>query len=139
MDRERLKQLYLTEVPMRKISEELGVEINELYKEIWKLKELGELPRDVQRRSVNKCYVWQECEPDGIVVNCTCKVAKQCVYGNAQATTGEPKCNYISITGHMRGCDPDKCDKFAKVSRERKRFNVKGENFNERYVINSTR
>lgn len=44
-------------------------------------------------------------------VCCTKEVIKKCIYGDAN---GVPSCNYIGITGHKRGCDPDHCTEFVR-------------------------
>lgn len=42
-------------------------------------------------------------------VCCTKEVMEKCVYGNMN---GVPSCDYISITGHRRECDPECCTEF---------------------------
>lgn len=39
---------------------------------------------------------------------------RQCYYsaGNTATTNCAAACNYITIVGHRRGCDPRQCDKF---------------------------
>lgn len=41
---------------------------------------------------------------------CTGKVAKKCIYGGTCG--GTYCCNYLLITGHMRGCNWRACDKY---------------------------
>lgn len=47
-------------------------------------------------------------------VCCTNEIKKKCAYGN---TNGVPSCDFINITGHSRGCDPERCTKYVKVKR----------------------
>lgn len=60
-------------------------------------------------------------KPDGVVVNCTRKVSRQCVYGFENPVVGSALCNYILCEGHMRGCPPEACTHFAKVSKDNPR------------------
>lgn len=48
-------------------------------------------------------------------VNCTDEVLKNCIYGN---TNGIPTCDYISVTGHQRGCDPKHCTRYRSKCEE---------------------
>lgn len=52
------------------------------------------------------------------LIKCDIKKARKCVYGLAEtAPVTACVCNYCQITGKLRGCPPDKCDKFERVSR----------------------
>ena len=55
-------------------------------------------------------------EPDKKTVACS-KAIKTCRY--AQKADGRLCCDYISVAGHSRGCDPEQCDKYEKVIRKR--------------------
>lgn len=58
----------------------------------------------MRKRTINGFYK--------IIDRCkSCKYrGSDCGYGN---------CDYILITGHMRGCDPENCDKYEKGKRLR--------------------
>ena len=55
-------------------------------------------------------------------IKCNQCVAKKCIYGTGQGLEQSGLCNYILITGHMRGCPPESCDKYT----EGKKLTVKG-------------
>lgn len=55
---------------------------------------------------------------DPVTYQCS-KVIKTCAYSeNVGAALA---CNYISIEGHRRMCDPEACDKYKKAERKRGR------------------
>lgn len=50
----------------------------------------------------------------------SCK-RKDCIYKSITKTLGEVTCNYYSITGKLRLCDVEKCDKYEKGVKKRGR------------------
>lgn len=50
--------------------------------------------------------------------NCTQEVMLVCKFASDNKNRSN-YCDYIGIVGHMRGCDPSKCDKFEKKTEKR--------------------
>lgn len=73
-------------------SEQCGIEKEEKIKPWYKMSD-----SDINKIKLEKC--------------------SKCVYRcgfNFRGTAAGILCNYLEITGHMRGCRPDQCDKFKK-------------------------
>lgn len=49
----------------------------------------------------------------------TVHLCRTCIYG-CGGNESDPKCNYIGITGHMRGCKAENCEKYHKGRRIRR-------------------
>lgn len=47
------------------------------------------------------------------------KHCKTCVYANVSANLGGLYCDYTSIVGESRNCDPRHCDKYEKAKGKR--------------------
>ena len=57
-------------------------------------------------------------KPDGITVRCTRSISRTCVYGSWPGSDTDNLCNYILCEGHSRGCDPNRCDKYSKITKD---------------------
>ena len=51
-------------------------------------------------------------------VKCTEAVMKTCKYARYMCSN-ERYCDYISRTGHRRGCPPEECDKYEKKKKSK--------------------
>lgn len=64
-------------------------------------------------------YKVEEKERKPGTIYCDINVSKKCIYGlRSSGTYGTNLCNYILITGKMRGCPWSECDKFCEGSRK---------------------
>ena len=126
-------ELWKTGMSYEAVSKKLGRSARVVQEHIRKAKADGRIPKDfkvkVKRRRRKRSSSFNEMrqqyknppeKPDGIVVKCTASVAKKCVYG-CLYQPNQQKCDYILCEGHMRGCPPEQCWHFAKVTRENKR------------------
>lgn len=85
---------------------------------LWKYKDHEGCPYSEQCgiEKEEKTKPWYKMSDSDIVKIKQEKCAK-CVYRcgvNFRGTAAGILCNYLEITGHMRGCRPDQCDKFKK-------------------------
>jgi len=104
----RLITEYYKGLSQRKIAHAIGTSEAWARSRIRKLKKEGilkELPQVKHKKPIiefkNGC------------VNCTYNVSKKCIYGiRPSDTPSQPRCNYMLIEGHSRGCPPTACDKF---------------------------
>ncbi len=142
----KIIELYKQDVPVARIAIEADVSENTVAIVIRKAKEEGIIP-NVRKRTRRKKEpaspkpkapaqprrrpADDDKETGGI--KCTLAVSKTCIYGCTYATRMMGLCNYCLIEKKMRGCSPNHCNKYIKISKEHPRpnLNVNEENLTE--------
>lgn len=109
------------------VAKKIGCHKKTVYVHIQSAKKNGELP---EGRTTHAHYRKRKVKfvqpkpkklperPEGIVVKCTKKISRECVYGLRSDENSDVLCNYILCEGHPRGCDPSACDRFSRRSKD---------------------
>lgn len=115
---EKLRELYITEgLTIKQTADRLqvGVQTVKTFMNRYGIqrRKRGTGKKNTGRKPAVNNPEWvqavAEMEAAETGVNCTDEVLKNCIYGN---TNGIPTCDYISVTGHQRGCDPKHCTRY---------------------------
>lgn len=114
---ENVAILYAEGLSIEKVAEKLDVSIQTVKNTMIE----NNIPRRPKGPMRNKKKQMAAVVPEPKPANgirCTDKVMRTCVYAN---TNGEISCDYIGVTGHMRGCSPDDCTRYERSTEKKKR------------------
>ena len=120
---EKLWELYITDgLTIEQTAERLDVS-SATVKALMKKHNVPSRPKGPRKGVKKNQPVAENVEPEkkpvaAVGIKCTDEVMKTCMYVN---TNGAISCDYIGVTGHMRGCSPDNCTRYKKQEGTRKK------------------
>lgn len=120
IDPEEIRKLYIAEgLTLEKTAEKLDVSVQSL-KELMTKYEIQRRKRGPKPKKEDqiKCHADGKATAAGAGIRCTDAVMRTCIYAN---TNGAISCDYIGVTGHMRGCPTDHCTKYKKKEKSKRR------------------
>jgi len=120
---EELRRLYITEeLTIEQTAERLNIS-TQTVKTLMNRYDIPRRPKGPRKGTKQNRAKSEAAEPekkpeaaDGI--KCTDEVMRTCIYAN---TNGAISCDYIGVTGHMRGCSPDNCTRYKKQEGTRRK------------------
>lgn len=135
-DLDYIRVKYMANVRVEEIAEAIGAHPCTITRKVGQMKKAGIIPnmrQPYRRKEKPISYTPKKKKSKALIdnetggVKCTLCVSKKCVYGCVQSTRHMGLCNYILITGKMRGCSPAHCKKFKPITKDNPRRSWEGE------------
>lgn len=122
-----IDQYLHTDKSVKDLCVELNISKDAIYDVTKAARASGLIPKDFVKKTyvpikpVVHAHAGEPTLPKGKTVNCTLAVSRTCVYGCSRHNNYSNLCNYMLCTNKIRECDPDKCDRYSKISEDNPR------------------